>query len=185
MTDRQIVDLFFERSQRALEEVRSRYGEKLHRLACNILRNSLDAEESVNDALLIAWRRIPPERPDPLFPWLCAVTRNISLNRYRVNSAQKRGFGDYAEPLSELQKVADGGETPDSSLDHQELVRALNGFLDRLSRTDRTLFLGRYFSGESYFAMAERLGMTENTCQVRVSRLRKKLKAYLKKEGVL
>lgn len=70
-------------------------------------------------------------------------------------------------------------------MDRRELCRLLDKFLGGLSRLDRTLFLGRYYSGESYLDMAERLNLSEHNCQVRVSRLRKKLREFLKKEGVL
>ncbi len=185
MTDRKILDLFFARSQQAVEEVRDKYGGKLLRLAHNILRNSLDAEECVNDALLAAWNSIPPQRPEPLLPWLYVTVRNISMNRFRYNLAQKRSGSRYAIALDELDDIFSGADSTESTVDRRELCRLLDKFLSGLSRLDRTLFLGRYYSGESYLDMAERLNLSEHNCQVRVSRLRKKLREFLKKEGVL
>ncbi len=185
MTDEKILDLFFSRSQQALEEVRDKYGGKLLRLAHNILGNCLDAEECVNDALLAAWSSIPPKRPMPLLPWLYSTTRNISMNRLRINSAQKRGSSRFCAALDELDDIFPDPNAMEDAVDGWELARVLNKFLGGLSKRDRSLFLGRYYSGETYRAMAERLDMTEHNCQVRASRLRKKLETILKKEGLL
>ncbi len=185
MTDGKILELFFDRSQEAVSEVRKKYGGKLFRLAENILGSWQDAEECVNDALLTAWNSIPPKRPEPLLPWLYSITRNISMNRYRINSAQKRGRGSFAAAFDELKEAISSPQTLENAVDLRELTRSLNRFVSRLSKKDRTLFLGRYYLGESYSSMAQKLDMTENSCEVRVSRLRKKLKNHLKKEGVL
>lgn len=165
--------------------MRDKYGKMLLHLAGNILGNRLDAEECVNDALLTAWDSALPQRPELLLPWLCSTVRNIAMNRYRSNSALKRGGGGFDLPLDELGDVADFQSAPEGLLDLSELTRALNCFLRRLSPRDRALLMGRYYAGEPYSHMARRLGMTEESCQVRVSHLRKKLKSYLKKEGLV
>lgn len=185
MTDEKILDLLFQRSQQGIAEAREKYGEKLFRLADNILENRLDAEECVNDALLAAWNAIPPQRPDPLLSWLYATVRNIAMNRCRINLAKKRGGGSFLESLEELKEVVDLQNAPENALDLQELSKALNRFLRRLPKRDRLLMMGRYYAGESYSSLARRLDMTEENCQVRVHRLRKKLKVKLKKEGLL
>lgn len=185
MTDEKILRLFFERSQQGIAEVRDKYGGRLFRLAHSILANSLDAEECVNDALLTAWNSIPPKRPSPLLPWLYVTTRNLAMNRLRVNSSVKRGGSAFLAAIDELDDVLPDPNSLEDAVDSRELARAINRFLGGLSRRDRALFLGRYYSGESYGTIAEKLGMTEHNCQVRTSRLRKKLKAILKKEGIL
>lgn len=184
MTDEKILDLLFQRSQQGLSEAREKYGQRLFRLADNLLGNRWDAEECVNDAMLAAWNAIPPKRPEPLLPWLYATVRHIAMNRCRINEAQKRS-GWMSVAFDELRDVAENGDTPEKALDREELTQALDRFLSRVSPTDRALFLGRYYAGESYAVMAQRLNMTEHSCQARVSRMRKKLKDQLKKEGLL
>lgn len=185
MEDREILDLFFDRSQRAIEETQEKYGEKLRRLAENLLGNTQDAEECVNDACLGAWDSIPPNRPDPLLPYLYKTVRNLALKRYHRDTAQKRGGDGFDAAFSELENVLATSGGPEAELDAKELARALNGFLKRLSSKDRALFLGRYWFGEAYDTLAFRLGMTENSAAVRLSRLRKKLRDYLVKKGAL
>lgn len=185
MTDEKILDLLFERSQQGVAEIRDKYGARLFRLASSILDNSLDAEECVNDALLAAWNAIPPKRPEPLLPWLFSTVRNIAVNRCRAKSAKKRGGGEFTASLEELGELTDPGEGPERAFDRKELAAALNDFLRYLPKRDRLLLMGRYYAGESYCVLAQRLDMSEENCQVRVHRLRKRLKAKLKKEGLL
>ena len=185
MTDEKIVGLFFRRSQQAVAEVRSKYGKRLDHLAQNLLGNTLDAEECVNDTLLTAWNSIPPQRPESLSAWLTATLRNHCMNRLRSNLALKRGGGAVQGQLEELDEVLTGADSTEAMADARELGRLLNAFVGRLPRTDRTLLLGRYLYGESYYSLSHKLGLSESACEMRISRLRKKLRAFLKKEGVL
>ena len=49
MTDEQIIELFFERSEQAISELDNKYGKVLHNLSYHILNDRLDVEECVND----------------------------------------------------------------------------------------------------------------------------------------
>lgn len=185
MDDRQIIELYFARSQQALTETQERYGDKLRRLAQNILRNPLDAAEVVNDAYLAAWNSIPPARPEPLLPWLYKTVRNLALKRYHHETAQKRGGAGFPLAYDELENLFSNAGGPEGELEAKELASLLNRFLRRLSPKDRKLFLGRYWYGETYAVMAAHLGLSENACMARVSRTRKKLKAYLTQKGAI
>lgn len=81
MEDGQIIQLFFERSERAIRELERKYGGLCRSIAGKILNDREDAEECVNDALLAVWNAIPPNRPDMLQPYLCRIVRNLSLKK--------------------------------------------------------------------------------------------------------
>ena len=66
----------------------------------------------------------------------------------------------------------------------KELAELLNRFLGALDRENRVIFLRRYWYADSVSAIAIRLRMSDNQVSVRLHRIRKKLKAYLRKEGV-
>ena len=184
MRDKEILELFFRRSQEAVTAVSETYGGKLRRLAENVLGSWQDAEECVNDTLMAAWESIPPARPEPLLPWLYTVVRHKAMNRLRHNNARRRTSA-MTVALDELEEVLAGSDSPQNEVETAELTQVLNRFLGKLNKTDRQLLVGRYWYGEAYDTMALRLGMTENNCMVRVARTRKKLRDYLKKEGVL
>lgn len=184
MTDQKIVEMFWARSQEAVAAAEEKYWAQLYRIARNILRDSFEAEECANDALLTAWNSIPPERPAPLSSWLFAVVRNIAMNRYRINSAAKRGAGIHDHPFDELDEILSDPQTVEETVEGRELTRLIERFLEKLSREDRFLFLGRYYFGESYAALAEKAHLSGDVCRMRMVRIRKKLKNFLGKEGV-
>ena len=185
MEDGKILNLFFDRSQEGVAAVRDAYGSRLTRLAENITGSWQDAEECVSDALLVAWQEIPPKRPEPLLPWLYRVVRNLALRRYRYNNARKRGGDSFDVAYEEITELLAGDSEPGREVETRELTELIDRFLSKLGGTDKTLFVGRYWHGEAYDAMAVRLGLSEHNCVVRLARVRKKLRAYLEREGVL
>ena len=70
MEDLNIVALYWERNQQAIEETERQYGKLCHHIAYRILENREEAEECVNDTFLRAWNTIPPQRPTHLGAFL-------------------------------------------------------------------------------------------------------------------
>ena len=101
--DEQIIDMYWAREQEAITETADKYGKYCGTIAWNILYNSEDCEECLNDTWLKAWNSMPTERPQILSAFLGAITRNLSLDRYRKNHAKKRGEGQVAYIFEELQ----------------------------------------------------------------------------------
>lgn len=60
--DDEIIELYWKRDPKAIEETQTHYGEKLGRLSFGILENREDAQECVNDTYLRTWNSIPPTR---------------------------------------------------------------------------------------------------------------------------
>lgn len=181
--DIQIIQLFFARSEQAITELDAKYGGVCHKLSYQILNNQLDAEECVNDAYLGAWNAIPPERPNPLLTFLCKIVRNLSINRYHANTAIKRNsFYDVA--LSEVEQDLVAPETVEGKVEAKELARLIETFLDSLNVENRVIFMRRYWFADSYSEIASRVGVTEKTVSVRLTRMRKQLRSYLTKQGV-
>lgn len=182
MDDGQIITLFFQRSEQAISEISGKYGTLCARTARNILGSTQDAEECVNDAYLALWNTIPPQEPKPLLGYLCRVVRNLALKKRRDNKAQKRD-SSYDAALDELAGCLAGPETAETALEAQVLTEALDRFLDGMKPSDRTLFVRRYWFGDSVPELAERWGLSRHNVAVRLSRIRQKLKQNLQKEG--
>lgn len=177
MEDHEILALLWQRSEGALDALAQRFGKELYRTAMNLLGNSRDAEECVNDTYMAVWNSIPPNRPEPLRPYVHRIGRNIALNRLRSNTAQKRS--GYELSLDELE-----GCIPAPCLDDgRALGQAMDAYLSTLNKETRVLFLRRYWFGDSVKDIASAFGMTENAVSVRLNRARKGLKDYLIKEG--
>lgn len=182
MDDNAIIDLFFERSERAIAELGAKYGRSSNALAMNILSNAQDAEECVNDAYFGVWNAIPPKKPDPLRAFLLRIVRNLAVKRYHRNTAARRD-SRYDVALTELEETLSGVESLEDTLSARELGRLLDAFLDSLKAEDRYIFLRRYWYADAVSAVAESLGMRPNSVSVRLNRIRDRLRDYLIKEG--
>ena len=182
MDDRTILDLYFARDERGLTGAAAKYGGYCSAIARNLLGVPQDAEECVNDTWLGSWRAIPPTRPDNLRVYLGRLCRNLALNRLRYAAAQKRGGG--ALLLEELEECLPGGQTPQEAFDAKETGAVISYVLRGCDISTRTLFLRRYWYGDTVEAAAKFCGMPVGTAKSTLSRTRAKLKAALEKEGV-
>lgn len=183
MEDDQIIELLFARSEQAIRELDLKYGSVCHKLSCNILNNRQDAEECVNDAYLGAWNAIPPAKPDPLLAYLCKIVRNLSLKCYHRKEAAKRN-STYDVSIQELEGCLSCPDTVETEMDARALTGIIEDFLDTLTQENRVIFMRRHWFADSYTDIAARVGRTEKTVSVRLTRLRKQLKQYLMEREV-
>lgn len=184
MEDSRIIDLYWNRDQRAIHETAGKYGRLLERVAWNILRSRGDAEECVNDTYFRAWNAIPPTRPAAFRTWLGAITRNLSLDRWKSAQAEKRGGG--AEILlGELTDCVPAPGGPQEALEDQALADLLSAFLRGLSQEGRGMFLQRYWYGESVADIAAAWGCGQGKVKSSLFRTRKALRRYLEEREVV
>lgn len=182
MNDSEIIDLFYMRSEQAIIELSVKYGNACNKVAKNILNNILDAEECVNDAYLGAWNTIPPQNPNPLLTYICRIVRNLSIKKYHANTSVKRN-SFYDAALDELEECVSSSESVEAEISAKELTRQIDYFLDTLDAESRILFVRRYWYAYSISELAKQFGLKSNTVSVRLSRIRDKLRDYLKGEG--
>ena len=132
MEDAQIIELYWRRDQSAIAETSEKYGPFLQDVSWNILCSYHDAEECVNDTYLRTWNAIPPNRPSALRAWLGRITRNLSLDRWKQSNAEKRGGGEMAVLLGELDQCLPARGGVESVLEDQEIAAVLSRFLREL-----------------------------------------------------
>ncbi len=181
--DKEIIEMFFERSEQGIRELDTKYGKFLRKISYNILNNQQDAEECVNDAYLGAWNAIPPEKPSPLLTYICKIVRNISLKAYYKKTAAKRN-SVYTIAMDEIEASIASPNTAEAELEAKELAHIIESFLDTLSSENRVIFMRRYWFSESCKDIAELVGLTEKNVSVRLTRIRRKLKSYLAEREV-
>ena len=181
MEDSQIIDLYFDRKEAAIAETDQKYGAYCRSIAWNILQNREDSEECVSDTWLRAWNAMPPQRPGVLRQFLAKITRNLSLDRFRADHAQKRGDGQVPLALEELKECVGTGD-PATVAEQALLEQLIAAFLQTLSQRDRGAFLRRYFYMEGHKEIAARYGMTEANVRLCLSRTRQKLRLFLREE---
>ena len=181
--DEKIIEMFFDRSEQGIRELDMKYGKICHNLSFNIVNNRQDAEECVNDAYLGAWNAIPPAHPNPLLSYIVKIVRNVSLKNYWTKKAAKRS-GHYTIALEEIEGCIADQKTVEDAIEVREFARVLEKFLDTLTLENRVIFMRRYWFADSYKDIAELMGLSEKNISVRLTRIREKLKQYLKEREV-
>ena len=184
MDDSKIVQLYWDRDENAISESDRKYGRMLNSLSYSLLSSREDAEECVNDTWLNAWKSIPPQQPNRLSTYLGKISRNLSLNRYKLLTAQKRGKGQVEIALSELEGCVPAQIDMEQITDEMVLVNAIETFLRAQPRTERNIFIGRYWYLYPIRDLAGAYRMSESKIVSLLYRMRNKLKLHLEKEGV-
>ena len=184
MKDSEIVELYFERDEEAIEKTSEKYGAYCKAVAENILKNPEDSEECVNSALLQLWNFVPPEKPENLKMFLAKITRNIAINNLKAKLAEKRGGKEGFAAFDELSECIPAGNSIEESFDAAELEKAINDFAKNLPEKERNIFIRRYFFFESQEKIGEKFGFSPNLVAVILHRTRKKLRKFLEKEGL-
>lgn len=184
MDDKQIVELYWQRNESAIDETASKYGPYCHSIAYNILDNDADAEESVNDTYLDAWNSMPPHCPSILATFLGKITRRISIDRWRKRSAEKRGGGQITVVLDELEECLTDGKSVEQEVEAKILSEVINSFVKSLPDTEQRVFLCRYWYMDSVETIAKEFGFSQGKVKSMLYRTREKLRARLIKEGL-
>lgn len=184
MDDEQIIELFWQRNELAINECKMKYGTYCRSIAMNILSCTEDAQECENDTYLAAWNAIPPHRPNTLAIFLGKITRRIALDRRKTRMAQKRGGDTVTLSLEELAGCIPDSNAIDDFIDQAVLTHTISAFLRPLPRRERQVFLRRYWYLDSIPDIAHRFGFTESKIKMMLLRTRQKLRQHLEKEGI-
>lgn len=185
MDDRQIIELYNERSEAAISETADKYGKYCYYIAYHILYNEQDSEECVNDTYLRTWEAIPPQCPDKLSAFLGKITRNLALNRYRYYAREKRGYGQIPLVFDELQECVPAPGGAEQVVEEKQLVELLNRYVRELPIEKRMMFIRRYWYMSSVQEIAEDFEISEGKVKMTLLRIRNKLKQTLEKEGIV
>ena len=181
MNDTDIIKLYFERDEMAIEETKNKYGKYCRSVAFEILRSRDMAEECVDDAYLKTWQSIPPKRPSSLGAFVARITRNISINRLLYEKREKR-FAEGELVLDELAEMVSDADTEYSLADKISLSDALNEFLASLPELTRVIFVRRYWYLLSVKEIARSESITESNVKAILMRTRNSLSRFLKEK---
>lgn len=183
MTETEIVNLYWQRSERAIEESDKKYGKYCFAIAFGVLGDGGEADESVNDTWFAGWNSMPPKRPDSLKAYFGKLCRHISISRLRKRKSLKRGGGEAAIAIEELEECIPASFDVQQRLELRELEEQLNTFLSVLKENERNIFVARYWYALSVSDIALKFQMKENSVKTSLFRSRKKLSDFLEREG--
>lgn len=183
MEDCQIIALYWARAEQAISETADKYGRYCRSIAMNILADVSDAEETINDTWLGAWNSIPPHRPDVLSAFLGKLTRRIALNRWRARRRNKRGGGEAALALSELEECIPASHSVEDAVEEKELIAVLDDFVAALPELERRIFLRRYWYLDPIGKISADFGFSGSKVKSMLHRTRAKLRTHLTQRG--
>ena len=186
MEDTKIIDLFWERDERAIQETETAYGRYCRTIAFNILGDEEDVQECLNDTWLGAWNSIPPARPACLSAFLAKITRNLAISKYRAKYAKKRTGDRLSESLDELGEcIPVSNDNVSQAIDRRILAEAINGYLDTCSEKQRKIFVRRFFYFDSIAEISQMYGIGQSDVKVTLMRMRRSLQKILEEEELM
>lgn len=170
----------------AFEYLVAAYEKNVYNLALRMTGSPEDAEDMAQEAFLKAYNSLPSFRGDSKFSvWLYRIVSNVCLDFLRKKN--KRGA------ISLSVEDDDGEDTqldlPDTSQSPEELLEkkltreAVRRGLDALPPDARQILLLREIEGLSYEEIGAVLGLESGTVKSRIFRARKKLVAFLLRDG--
>lgn len=182
MEDTSIIKLYWDRDENAIKETDKKYGKLCYRLADNILKNKEDTEECVNDTFLKLWNSIPDDSPNHFAAYICQIVKRLALSKFRYNTAGKR-CSENNISYDELSEFVSETKNPEDVSILAELSNSISDYLSKESKQNRVIFIRRYWYYDSTEDIAQALNISPKTVWSILSRMRKRLKKYLQKEG--
>ena len=183
LSDNEIIELYWQREEKAISATDEKYGKYLYSIAYNIIANRLDCEECLNDTYLNTWNAIPPKRPTAFALFLAKIIRNLALGRFRMNHAAKRIPSEMVISLEELDDCLACDKSAEEDFIISEIMRILNEYLSTLTDRQLYIFVWRYYYSDSVRHIADMLTTGETTVRRELSTIREGLKKQLIKEG--
>ena len=183
ITDEQIIELYWQKNEKAIQETERKYGKRLRQIAFNILHDTEDCEECLNDTYLGVWNAIPPNRPNPFSSFVFKIMRNHALNKYKEKARQSRIPSELTVSIEDLYDTLHSTNSPESELSAKELGKLINQYLDSLTERPRYVFIGRFYMGDTLDVIAKQLNVHLSSVQRETVKIKKGLKAYLERNG--
>lgn len=183
LSDDEIVELYWERNEKAIEETDFKYKKYLFSIAYNAVHDKLDCEECLNDTYLVTWNAIPPSRPNVLKAFLTTIVRRIAIKRYHSNLRKKVFPSEMTVSLSELEDFIADDDGTETDFDAERLGRIISDFVLSLSDRRQFIFMSRYYVADPIDTIASDLNLSRSMVNKELAAIRNALKEKLESEG--
>ena len=182
LQDEEIVDLYWKRDEKAIDETDFKYRKYLLTIAYNILYSKEDCEECLDDTYIGTWKAIPPEHPTNLKAFLTTIVRRVSINKYNEATRQKRVPSSLTDSLSDMEEFM-GVDSFETEQDAIHLGKVISDYLRALNKRQRYIFMSRYYVAEPIDKIASELGVSRATVNKEIASIKQSLKEALEREG--
>ena len=179
IADEQIIELYWRREEKAIQETDKKYGQFLFRIAYNILHKRLDCEECQNDTYLGVWNAIPPTRPTVFPAFITQIMRRIAINRYKEKASKKRIPSELTISMEDVNGTLHGDDSVAVKYEMAEVGKIINNYVRELSDRQRYIFIDRFYLAESVETIATDLSISVPTVYREIDKIKHSLKLYL------
>ena len=161
----------------AYETIFHRYHKKLLQICFRYLKSAEEAEETVNDTLLIVFNKINQFEERAKFrTWLYKIAHNQALTRLRKKQAE---HVELNEALPGIEKHEE-----QSQQDHTNEQQQLNKLLDLLSLEERSIVVFRMTGNLEFSEISQILDVKLSAVKMRYKRALEKMAVSAKKSHV-
>ena len=184
IADEQIIELYWQRNENAIQETDKKYGQFLFGIAYNILHDRLDCEECQNDTYLGVWNAIPPTRPIVFPAFITQIMRNIAINRFKEKTSKKRIPSELTVSIEDVNNILHSGDTVAAEYEAEEVGRIINDYVRQLSDRQRYIFIDRFYLAEPVETIANDLSISVPTVYREIEKIKQGLKLHLERNDI-
>lgn len=181
-----IIRAVLDGNKDAFESLVTENETAVYRLCFRMTGNSEDAADLTQDAFIKAYRSLASFRGDCRFSaWVSRIAANVCLDFLRSKSRKQTlalSTKDNDGEDIELE-IPDFRELPEDVLLRERLRDSVHRGLDSLSDEQRRILVLRELGGLGYEEIARELNIETGTVKSRIFRARRKLCAFLVRDG--
>jgi RNA polymerase sigma factor (sigma-70 family) len=180
ISDEGLLRLACERKHEVvLEKLYHRFGNRIFKVAMDVVRNREEAEEAVQDVFIAIWKGSAHfDGKSKAYTWLYRVAVNKALERARKkNSKSSRFF--WAKEYNEMERVPPDYHTPQVGMEEQEKREQANTLINRLPEKQKVAFSLFYLSELSYEEVAKAMDTTVSSVESLLFRARRNLEKFI------
>jgi RNA polymerase sigma-70 factor, ECF subfamily len=175
--DVSLIKRFNNGDESAFNEIAKKYQQRIYWHARRMTGNHLDADEIVQEVLLVMFRKIKTFNfKSSLYTWIYTITTTRSINFIKRRSL-KQVFS-----LHDVENDQKSGTDVISDLENKEEVKRLENFLQYIPSKQREVFILRAIDGLSYKEISEITGRSEGGLKSNYFHALRKLTEMMKNE---
>lgn len=162
------------------------YEKQVFNIALRMVGNREDAEDISQESFIKAYNSLSNFRGDASFSsWLFRIVSNTCLDHLRkIKNRQTLSLStENEDEETEEYDIADESFSPEELLEKKLTKESIQRGLEELSEEHRTVLVLREIQGLSYDEIAQVLEIESGTVKSRIARARKKLCAFLVRDG--
>lgn len=171
----------------ALEELVSRYEDRVYSLAYRMTGNREDAEDVLQDTFLSVIRALEGfEERSSFSTWLYRIAANAALTRIRKRSRKEKSESEFldevysvTEQAHDQWKMTDWSANPAEKLLNEEARQVMEKAINKLPEAYRMVFILRDVEGLPAAEAADVLGLSIPAAKSRLHRARLFLRNHL------